>query len=86
MLLPRYREKNSQYFFLVQLYLVQCYWRCSEVEMIHDSFINGLKGCLGGSAGYVSNFGSGQDLTVCGFKHHIGLYDDSSEAGACFGF
>ena len=43
-------------------------------------------GCLGGSVGWVSHFGSGHDLTVRGFEPHIGLCADSSEPGACFWF
>ena len=31
-------------------------------------------GCLDGSIGWVSDFGSGHDLTVCGFKPQVGLY------------
>ena len=33
-----------------------------------------------------SDFGSGHDLTVRGFKPGIGLCADSLEPGACFGF
>ena len=44
------------------------------------------QGCLGGSVGYASNFGSGHDLTAFEFEPHIGLWDDSSEPGASFGF
>ena len=33
-----------------------------------------------------TDFGSGHDLTVHGFKARIGLRADSSELGACFGF
>ena len=43
-------------------------------------------GHLGGSVGQVSDFGSGHDLTVHGFKPRGGLCADSSEAGACFRF
>ena len=43
-------------------------------------------GHLGGSAGWMSGFGSGHDLLVLEFKTHIGLHADSSEPGACFGF
>ena len=43
-----------------------------------------LLGHLGGSVGWASNFGSGHDLTVCGFEPYIGLYADSSESRACF--
>ena len=32
------------------------------------------------------DFCSGHDLTVGGFKPHIGLCADSSEPGTCFGF
>ena len=34
----------------------------------------------------LSDFGSGHDLTVGGFEPHVGLYADSSEPGAFFGF
>ena len=34
----------------------------------------------------VPEFGSGHDLTVCGFEPHMGICADSSELGACFGF
>ena len=51
--------------------------------------INILKiklGHLGGSVGETSDFGSGHDLTVHGFKLHIWLCADSSEPGACLRF
>ena len=35
---------------------------------------------------WISDFGSGHDLVVCGFEPHVGLCADSSEPGACFGF
>ena len=41
---------------------------------------------LGGSVGWVSNFGSGHDVVVRGFKPLVGLSADSSEPGACFRF
>ena len=44
------------------------------------------EGCLGGSVGWASNFGSGHDLAVHGFEPRVGLCADSSEPGACFGF
>ena len=43
-------------------------------------------GHLGGSVGEAPAFGSGHDLTVCGFKPLVRLCADSSEPGACFGF
>ena len=43
-------------------------------------------GCLGGSVSWVSDFGSGHDLTACEFESHVRLCDDSSEPGACFEF
>ena len=43
-------------------------------------------GHLGGSVGWVSDFGSGHDLTAHGFKPHVGLCADGSEPGVCFGF
>ena len=43
-------------------------------------------GRLGGSVGWASNFGSGHDLMVHGFKPCVGLCADSSEPGACFWF
>ena len=46
---------------------------------------NTLVGHLGGSVGWVSDFGSRHDLTVCEFEPHVGLCADSSEPGACFG-
>ena len=36
-------------------------------------------GHLGGSVGSASDFGSGHDLMVCGFKPHVRLYADSTE-------
>ena len=48
--------------------------------------LKGLLGCLGGSVGWASNFGSGHDLAVCEFEPHVGLCADSSEPGACFTF
>ena len=44
------------------------------------------EGHLGGSVGWTPNFGSGHDLTVCGFKPRVRLCADSSDPGACFGF
>ena len=44
------------------------------------------QGRLGGSVGWVSDSGSGHDLTVREFKPCVGLCADSSEPGACFGF
>ena len=43
-------------------------------------------GSLGGSVGWVTDFGSGHDLTVCEFEPRVGLCADCSEPGACFGF
>ena len=45
-----------------------------------------LSGCLSVSVGYASDFGSGHDLTVCGFEPRVGLCADGSEPGACFRF
>ena len=45
-----------------------------------------MLGCLGGSVGKASDFGSGHDLAVREFEPHVGLCADSSEPGACFGF
>ena len=39
-------------------------------------------GRLGGSVGWVSDFGSGHDLTVHGFRPHVGLCADRAEPGA----
>ena len=44
------------------------------------------EGHLGDLVGYVSNLGSGHDLTIHGFEPYIRLGADSSEPGACFGF
>ena len=41
---------------------------------------------LGGSVGYTSHFGSGHDLAIREFEPRVGLWADSSEPGACFGF
>ena len=41
---------------------------------------------VGGSAGDASSFGSGHDLTVRGLEPRVGLWADSSEPGAGFGF
>ena len=43
-------------------------------------------GRLGGSVGWVSDFGSGHDLTVREFENRVGLWADGSEPGACFRF
>ena len=45
-----------------------------------------ILGASGSLSGLTSDFGSGHDLTVLGFKPHVGLYADSSEPEACFGF
>ena len=47
---------------------------------------NEVLGHLGGPVGGVSDFGSGHDLTVRGFKPHVRLCADSSQPGACLGF
>ena len=53
---------------------------------IHTFIFNILKlsllGCLGGSVGWASDFGSGHDLAVHGFEPRIRLWDDSSEPDA----
>ena len=41
---------------------------------------------LGASVCWASNFGSGHDLSVCGFEPCVRLCADSSEPGACFCF
>ena len=43
--------------------------RCIEFTKQNKTKQN-KKGCLGGSVGYVSDFGSGHDLTTCGFEPH----------------
>ena len=43
-------------------------------------------GRLGGSVRWAADFGSGHDLVVHGFEPHVGLWADSSEPGARFGF
>ena len=43
-------------------------------------------GCLGGSVGWATDFGSGHDLKACEFEPRIVLCADSSEPGACFRF
>ena len=43
-------------------------------------------GYPGGSVSWVSDFSSGDDLTVCEFEPCIGLCADSLEPGACFKF
>ena len=43
-------------------------------------------GYLGGSVSYISDFGSGHDLTVRGFQPHIRLCADGSEPEVFFGF
>ena len=45
-----------------------------------------VSGRLGGSVGWVSDFGSGHDLTVREFEPRVRLCADSSEPGTCFGF
>ena len=54
------------------------------LELSHCVRVPGFKkkkilGHLGGSVGWVSNFGSGRDLTVCEFEPHIRLWADSLE-------
>ena len=45
-----------------------------------------VTGHLDGSVSWMSDFSSGHDLTVCGFKPRVRLCADSSEPGAHFGF
>ena len=40
----------------------------------------------GGSVGSACDFGSGHDLSVREFEPRVGLWADSLEPGACFGF
>ena len=56
---------------------------CPEPSSGYNSLHSG---CLGGSVGWASDFGSGHDLAVREFEPRIGLWADSSEPGACFGF
>ena len=53
---------------------------------LKNKHLKKFKGCLGGSVGLASDFGSGHDLAVRGFEAHVGLCADGSEPGACFGF
>ena len=56
-------------------------------QMCSTSLLNvGQTGCLGGSVSETSDLGSGHDRTVRGFEPRVGLWADSSEPGACFGF
>ena len=50
------------------------------------SILRTLKGHLGGSVGWASDFGSRHDLMVCEFEPRVRLCADGSEPGACFGF
>ena len=65
-------------------------WSKYVIELFDTGGVEPLRGHkagrLGGSVGQASNFGSGHDLTVRGFKPHIRLCADSSEPGACFRF
>ena len=54
-----------------------------EGKSFKDVACLGAPGWLSGLSTY---FSSGHDLTVHGFKLHIGLRADSSEPGACFRF
>ena len=45
-----------------------------------------IKGRLGGSVGWASDFSSGHDLAVHEFEPRVGLWADGSEPGACFRF
>ena len=58
--------------------LACCYRALSEVRQVG--------GHLGGSVGWVPNFGSSHDLTVGGSEPFVGLCADSWEPGACFRF
>ena len=58
-------------------FLISNKWICLKWQVL---------GRLGGSVREASSFGSGRDLTVCGFKPRVGLCADSSEPGDCFGF
>ena len=55
--------------------------RVSEKQALNFLLVSG---CPGGSIGQATNFGSGQDLTVCGSKPRIGLCTDSLEPEAYF--
>ena len=44
------------------------------------------RGAPGWLAGWASDFGSGHDLTVCGFEPRVWLCADSSDPGTCFRF
>ena len=55
-----------------------------EIKWWGSSRIHKFLGCLGGSVGLASNFGSGHDLTVCEVEPRVRLCADSLEPGACF--
>ena len=64
---------------------VWVYYTTSIILLLNNKK-NEILGHLGGSVSWASDFSSGHDVTVCGFKPHIRLCADSSEPGACFGF
>ena len=61
------------------------YWRVKGHEIFNLISVS-AKGRLGGSVGWVSDFGSGHDLAVRGFEPLVRLCGYSSEPGACSGF
>ena len=48
-------------------------------KLRHDIEVMYLTGCLGGSVGEASDFGSGHDFMVCGFEPHFRVCADSVE-------
>ena len=59
---------------------------CSMTSWLSRFWSQTRQGHLSGSVSQASDFSSGHDLTVCGFKPCVGLCPDSSEPGTCFGF
>ena len=57
----------------------------STLESLRELLKIPMSGTLGWLSWLSTDFGSGHDLTVHGFKLCVGLCADSSEPGACFG-
>ena len=55
---------------------------CYDESLGKDMYKSHVKGHLGGSLSGTSNFSLSHDLTVHGFKPHIGLCADSTESAS----
>ena len=66
-------------FISIAYYLCLGKWHTAEITLFIVESIFAFSGHLGGPVGWASDFGSGRDLGVCGFKPHVRLSALSTE-------